>query len=258
MIRLENSLENLGFSEKKAQIYLAILELAEASVIEIAKKTGLKRTTVYNILPELISEGYIKTGVNKKKKFFFVENPESLRHQKEEELKTIEKLLPELRAIHNIIPYKPKVTFYEGIGGMKELYQDTLDSLSAGDTLLSYIGMTDFYNYMPKEYEDYYVADRVRRKVKLRMIAPWSKEAQAWKDGAVENLREVKIVNNPDFKFRADTEIYADKVALISFRENFLGVIIQSKEISEMHRIAFEIMWNSIPNQSAVSKSRLV
>ena len=188
----------------------------------------------------------IVAGTRKKKRFFFVENLQQLKTEIEEHLETVNRVLPELRAIHNILPYKPKITFYEGIGGMKELYQDTLDSLSAGDTLLSYIGMSDFYNYMPKEYEDYYVAERVRKRIKLRMIAPWSKEAQNWKDEAVSKLREVKIVNNPNFKFKADTEIYANKVALISFRENFMGVIIESKEISEMQRIAFELMWNSL------------
>jgi len=46
------------------------------------------------------------------------------------------------------------------------------------------------------------------------------------------------------FRFDADTEIYANKVALISYRENFLGVIIESKEISQMQRSAFELMWS--------------
>lgn len=246
MNSLEKPLEKLGFSDKEAKIYLALLELGQGSVVDIAAKADLKRTTVYNFLPEMLRKGLVKAGARKKRRFFFVENLQHLKAETEERLETVNGILPELRAIHNVIPYKPKISFYEGLGGMKELYQDTLDSLSAGDTLLSYIGMADFYNYMPKEYEDYYVAERVRRKIRLRMIAPWSKEAQVWKDEAVKNLREVKIVNNPDFKFRADTEIYANKVALISFRENFMGVIIESKEISEMQRIAFELMWNSL------------
>ncbi len=52
---------NLGFSEKKAKIFLALLQLGETNVIEIAQKAKLKRTTVYNILPELVDEGLVAT-----------------------------------------------------------------------------------------------------------------------------------------------------------------------------------------------------
>ena len=48
------------------------------------------------------------------------------------------------------------------------------------------------------------------------------------------------------YRFNADMEIYANKVALISYRENFLGVIVESKEINQMQRAAFELMWNSL------------
>ena len=52
-------------------------------------------------------------------------------------------------------------------------------------------------------------------------------------------------------------EIYANKVALISYRENFLGVIVESKEINQMQRAAFELMWDSLESgrQSPVMKS---
>lgn len=246
MDNLEKPLEKLGFSGKEAKVYLALLELGQGSIIEIAGKSGLKRTTVYNLLPELLQKGLIKSGARKKRTFFFVENLQYLKAETEERLETINDILPELRAIHNIIPYKPKITFYEGIGGMKELYQDTLDSLNPGDVLLSYTGLSDFYNFMPKEYEQYYVAERVKKKIRIRIIAPPSPVAENWKKTGREALREVKIVNNPDFRFNADTEIYANKVALISYRENFIGVIVESKEINQMQRMAFELMWNSL------------
>ena len=63
---------------------------------------------------------------------------------------------------------------------------------------------------------------------------------------AQSTLREIKVVPNENFKFSADTEIYGNKVALISHSENFMGVIIESKEISQMQRMAFEIMWNAL------------
>jgi HTH-type transcriptional regulator, sugar sensing transcriptional regulator len=246
MKELEKSLEKLGFHEKKAAIYIALLELGEGSVIELAKKTGLKRTTVYNILPEMVQEGLVRTAVKQKHRFFFIENPNNLKQDYQDKIHLIDKILPELRAIHNVIPYKPRITFYEGVGGMKELYQDTLDSLKPGDTILSYTGFRDYYKFMPREYMDWYVEERVRRKIRIRMIVPESETTREIWPQAQSTLREIKIVPQASWQFSADTEIYANKVALISHTENFMGVILESKEINQMQRMAFEIMWNAL------------
>lgn len=242
----ENTLQTIGFSKKKARIYLAILELGEASVIEIGKKAGLKRTTVYNILPELITEGLVKKSVKNKKRFFFIEDPTLLKINLEEKISAIEKSLPELKAMQTIIPYKPLITFYEGLGGAKDLYRDTLDSLSAGDTILSFTGLTDFYELMPKDFSQWYIKERVKRKIRIKIITPKSKAAEEWQKNAAKELREIKIVNNADFKFNGDTEIYGNKIALISYKENFIGVIIESKEISQMQKAAFQLIWDSL------------
>lgn len=241
---VENTLETIGFSKKKAKIYLAVLELGEASVIEIGKKAELKRTTVYNILPELITEGLVKKSAKGKKKFFFIEDPVSLKTNLEEKMNAFEKSLPELKAMQTIIPYKPRITFYEGLNGAKDLYRDTLDSLLPGDTILSFTGLTDFYELIPKDFSQWYIKERVKRKIRIKIITQKSKAADEWQKNAARELREIKIVNNSNFKFDGDTEIYGNKIALISYKENFMGVIIESKEISQMQRTAFDIMWD--------------
>jgi sugar-specific transcriptional regulator TrmB len=246
MKELTESLEKLGFQEKKANIYVALLELGEGSVIDLAKKTGLKRTTVYNILPEMVQEGLVRTGVKKKHRFFFIENPNNLKQDFQDKIHIIDKLLPELRAIHNIIPNKPKITFYEGIGGMKDLYLNTLDSLHGGDIILSYTGFKDYYKFMPREFMDWYVAERIKRKIRIKMIVPDSETTREILQQAQNTLREIKVVPQAEWQFSADTEIYANKVALISHTENFMGVILESKEINQMQRMAFEIMWNAL------------
>jgi len=254
MNSLEKPLEDLGFTDKEAKVYLAMLELGQGSVIDIAGKAGLKRTTVYNLLPEMLQKGLIKVGARKRRRFFFIENLQNLKTETEERLETINSVLPELRAIHNIIPYKPKIIFYEGVGGMKELYQDTLDSLSGGDTILSYTGLEDFFQFMPREYMDWYVAERVRRKIRIRIIVPDSEATKEILPVAEKTLREIKVVKDPKFRYSADTEIYSNKVALISYRENFMGVIVESKEINQMQRMAFELMWNSLTSPGPSSQ----
>lgn len=247
---IQSSLEYIGLKPKEAKIYRALLELGEASVVQIAKNAGIKRTTVYNILPDFISRGIASSTTKKKRRVYFVEDPRSLKNDIKEKGNVIDNLMPELLAIQNVIPSKPRITFYEGVGGMKDLYEDTLDSCKEGDSVLSYTGLSDFSELMPKEYADYYIGERVKRKIRARIIASNSPTAQSWKKTAMHDLRDIRIVNNPLFKFNADMEIYGNKVALISYRENFMGVIIESREINHMQRAAFELMWNSLESNN--------
>jgi HTH-type transcriptional regulator, sugar sensing transcriptional regulator len=242
----QNILEEIGFSKKKAKIYLAILELGDASANDIAKEVGIKRTTVYNILPELIDDGFVKKTIKNKRSVFFIEDPNLLKTHLEEKLKMIEKSLPEFRSLQNILPFKPKIVFYEGFGGVKELYKDTLDNSSSGDLIQSFTGITDYQRLIPKDISKEYIENRIKKKIRIRVIAINSEVAQKWKKNAIKELREIKIVNDAGFKFDGDMEIYGNKVALISYRENFMSVVIESKEISQMQRMAFELMWNSI------------
>jgi sugar-specific transcriptional regulator TrmB len=245
MKNVEKSLQYIGLTPKEAKIYLALLELGEAPVTEIARKTGIKRTTVYNLLPDLIDRGIVTSAPRNKRRIYFVEDPRALKEDVWEKEKAIDYLLPDLMRIQRIVPYKPHVTYYEGEGGMRDFYQDTLESSKPGDTILSFTGLYDFYQYMPREYERYYVDERIKRKIRIRIIAPHSAVAEAWNRTESKELRDVRIANSPEFRFNADMEIYANKVALISYRENFLGVIIESNEINQMMRLAFELMWSS-------------
>ena len=242
----EKTLEEIGFSKKKAKIYLSILALGDASAIDIAKEVGIKRTTVYNILPELVSDGFVKKTIKNKKSVFFVENPDLLKTQLEEKLRLINKALPDIRSLQNVTPFKPKIIFYEGFGGAMELYRDTLDSSSSGDIILSFTGVSDLQKLMPQDISKEYIEDRVKRKIRIKVIAIKSDVMEQWQRDAEKELREIKIVENDKFKFDGDIEIYGNKVAMISYKENFMGVVIESKEISQMQRMAFELMWNSI------------
>lgn len=238
--------ETMGISEKESQIYLALLELGQATVIEIANKTKIKRTTVYNLLPGMIHSDLVKTAINKKHRIFFVDDVRNLQSKLEDKQRSIGKLLPELAAMHNILPIKPKVTYYEGEAGMKDLYLDTLNSSRAGDIIYAYTGMNDFYNIFPKDFAEYYINERVKRKIRVQVIAPKTPAALDWLNTAPQTLREIKLLDDPNFTFKADMEIYGNKVALISYKENFMGVIIESKEISDMQKFAFKLMWDAI------------
>jgi len=235
-----------GLSDKEIQIYLTLLQLGEGSVIDIARKAGLKRTTVYNMLPTLVESGLINVTVKNKRKRFFIEDVGVLQKILEDKQNILGRILPDLRTLHNIIPFKPKTTFYEGRGGFKEMVYDLFKTCKPGDEVLSFIGSNKFHEVLPENFANEYWKERIRKKISTRVLSPRFEASEDMVKTAIQQLRKIKLIDDPDFIFQAGIEIYGDKIALMSYKENYMGVIIESIEITRMLRCIFNLLWKKI------------
>ena len=65
---LVQQLEKSGFTNKEALVYVTVLELGGAFPSRIAEYSGLRRSTVYNVLVTLSVRGLVNE-IKKKKKF---------------------------------------------------------------------------------------------------------------------------------------------------------------------------------------------
>lgn len=99
IMEIRHLLEQFGLAGKKADIYLASLELGSSTVIEIAKKSGVKRTTCYDILLELEKEGFIFETAKGKKRLFSGEDPEKIKSSLSEKERRFSEILPQLKSI---------------------------------------------------------------------------------------------------------------------------------------------------------------
>jgi sugar-specific transcriptional regulator TrmB len=237
------ALEKLGFTSKQRAVYVACLELGGARASDIARKARVERTTSYNILSDLIKSGLITQSKQGDSYIFIAEDPRILEKQCQEKLQIAKNLLPELEAIHNVTQSKPKISFYEGWEGAKKIYEDGLETLKPGEILLNYTGFEEYLDYMPREYLENYIKRRVQKKIRIKIISPYSKTADEFYKRAVKELREMRITAVKQWNFTGDIHIYKNKVGIISFKDNFMSVLIESQEIADMQRAAFELMW---------------
>ena len=67
MNEISQKLQNIGLSEKGANVYLASLKLGEATVLSLAKHSGVKRTSIYYVLSELKELGALSETKRQKK-----------------------------------------------------------------------------------------------------------------------------------------------------------------------------------------------
>jgi HTH-type transcriptional regulator, sugar sensing transcriptional regulator len=234
----------LGLDGRKADVYLAVLELGSGTVIEIAKKAKIKRTTCYDILLNLVDMGYVSGTVKGKKRLFIGEDPEKIKKDLKRKEGLISEILPMLKSIHNIKGVKPKIRYYEGIEGLKEAYDDTLKY--SGEILA--FGSEDIYNVLGRSFVEDYIKRRVRKNISVRAILPSTEylEKEIFVRDIVQ-LRACKPIAKGKYPFSIEIDIYGkQKVALISNKEQ-LAVIIESTEIFNTLKFIFNLCWDNLP-----------
>ena len=113
-------LKSLGFSDKSAKIYLALLSLGPSSVRNLAEFCNLNRGTLYDNLKWLQEKGIITYYQKDTKQYFVADDPDRLKRLvenqqkelKEAEIK-LEKTIPELQALYNRGGERPVARYYE-------------------------------------------------------------------------------------------------------------------------------------------------
>lgn len=244
-MEIKQVLQKLGLNGKKADVYLSTLELGGASVIEIAKKSGIKRTTCYDIITDLICEGFLLETPKGVRRLFVAEDPEKIQRNLASKERLFSEILPQLRSIHNTRALKPKIKFYEGKEGLKEVYADTMryktETLGfASDDIIKVMGMEWSLEYLEK-----------RKKLGLwaKAIIPSTEFMSAnFLSKNIEQLRLAKTIDPKKYPFSIEIVIYGhNKVALISAKEE-TGLIVEGQEIYNTLKFIFQLVWDLLPD----------
>ena len=77
-MRYPDMLKEIGFSPKEIYVYEALLELDTAAPAEISKKTGLNRSSCYDVLSVLMKRGLVIKLKKNKKIYFHAADPRQL------------------------------------------------------------------------------------------------------------------------------------------------------------------------------------
>ncbi len=240
---LKNTLETIGLSDKEARIYLANLELGETSVERLAKKSKIKRTTVYDVIESLAEKGLIGSTIKNKKHYYFATDPRELEDKLEEKKLLLKKSLPELLSITNLIDKKPRIKFYEGVEGIKEVYLDTLKH--PNQPLWAWVS-DEIFDVLDQEFIDYYVPKRIKNKILAYVIAPNSPKLKQYITDSGKSLRLTKIDPSPTFNVEVEIDLYGNnKISILAFKEK-IGLIIESRKIFTTLKSIFDSHWERL------------
>lgn len=91
-----DDLQALGLSEKEAITYLTLHEYGASAVSTLARRTGIKRTSLYDVINALFERGLISSFEQGGAKYYIIDDVNKLLIQQKQRVVIGEKLVTEL------------------------------------------------------------------------------------------------------------------------------------------------------------------
>ena len=233
-------LAGLGLEEKEAATYLALLELGEATILKISRRSGVKRPTTYLILGELEKKGFVSRVVRYKKTFYVPQHPQKLVAEAEIRLKELQSVMPQFEALFHKAEQKPCVVMFEG----KERLDMAYDELFVVKGEVLFISSLELsQEAFPRSYRklDYSLFSP---KFRTREIISDSAEGRAYATRVHGPYREVRFIPKELLPFEMDIGIFGNRTLITSVKKEFFTISIESDEMAQAFRTMFHVMWN--------------
>jgi len=237
-------LTNLGLTDGEAKVYLALLKLGSSTVGPIVKESKIAYSNIYEVLERLIQKGLASFIIKQKTKYFQATEPYRLEEylkNKEQEIqkqkKSLKELIPSLNALINSKESKTDAEIFIGTKGLKTAYEKLGSNLTKKEEVLF------FYIYekenADKSDEFYNSMFDITKKLKARGLA--NKEyKKSWFMQKAKNIMKVKFV---DFPLPGNIDIIQNKMMLISWHPEIVGILINSESIARHFRNYFNKIW---------------
>jgi len=232
-MNIEEVLKQIGLDEKQSKVYYAVLCLGLSGVTAIAKKAEIERTYCYAILNDLVDQGLIvKNDLQNAPSCYCVVDPTRIEEIAKERLETVHKALSQMKSIYEVGERQPVVKFYQGVEGIKKVYDNAKSSISK--KIFGIINPTSAYGVVGDDL-DKISKSAVSAGVEINDLVVSGQEAKNYLDKAKKLGSVVKILPK-GMSFATDFLIYDERVALISFENPVHGYEIESPEIANAFR----------------------
>lgn len=238
-MNLKTILKNIGLSENDAKIYLALLELGEANLKELADKSGIPRTSLYTPVGKLTERGIIEFYKRGGRRYYLASAPEKVLRIYESSLAALEENLESFRELRGETRKRPQIRFFEGREGIRLVLNEILEEKRP---LLAITCIEDMQK-VAWDYFENFIQKRVKQNLPVKLLTNRSREAETFKDADAKELRETRFVPR-EYRFDTANYIFGDKVALFSLKqEPVIAVLIEDKSIAETQRMYFDLIW---------------
>lgn len=238
---IPDTLQNLGLEPKETAIYLALLELGEATILTIARKSGIKRPTAYLVLRSLEEKGFASRIIRGKKTSFSPQHPRKLLTEAELRLKELQEVVPQLESLFHREEGRPRVMIYEGKSELDRAYDESF--ITKGEILyMGTLGLSmETFPRTFKKVEFVTLSPEFR----IRELVDDSEESRKYAERVREPYHGVRFISKEFLPFEADIGIFGNRTLISSVKKEYFTIGIESEEITRVFRTIFEVMWRA-------------
>ncbi len=234
-------LKAFSLDKREQKIYLAALELGESLQVPLAEKAGMKRTTLREILPALLSQGILQQVIRGKRSYLIARDPRDLVKDLSVKAQRATELLPFLLALQSGPTEKPEVQFFDGIEGIKFTYSELL---KVGKPMYSFLNIDNIHPKILDWLLTEFIPNRIAKKIEGFTILNSSKKQDEILPEAPH--RHNCIVSAEKYPFDLDIIFTGEYAALIHYKQDQSpnAILIRSKAttttLSSIYRLIID------------------
>lgn len=246
---LQSSLQLLGLMPKEIKFFITCFTIGPASVNDIKKVARLERSTAYLIAEELLKRGLIEEDFKNYKKLLRTIEPKELlrmvsarqrvlgRNQLE-----LQEHLGELNSLHQASEIRPKVRVFQGVKGLFSIQEDILQSKT---NILLWTNQETEHQFFTDVYHKKFIETRFKRNIPILVLAVHNAAGEKLQKDDKKILRQTKILPKKTI-FSPETYIYDNKIAILDYKKDIIGVVIESEPMATAQRAIFEMTWQTL------------
>ncbi len=235
------SLQNLGLTEREAEIYLILLDTGSTTTGQIIKKSGLHKATVYSILQRLIDQGLVSYVIKDGIRYFEAADPDTLLNVLREREENLLEVLPELKRRKDSAKQKQKITVFEGWKGMETVYGMLSNTLQKGETYYAFGASKGEDEKRTQIFFNKFVKKTSKKGIKQKVIFNETARGNIAEQYNYPDLYEAKHM---PYTTPAEVGICRDKALITILEKNPTTILIDDKKVSESFKNYFNLLWN--------------
>lgn len=232
------NLQELGYSEKESKVILALNEYGAMPASTISRVTGLKRSSVYNVLIPLKESNIISYYKQGNHNYFVIDDLNKLYYLAKEKLALSKNLVMRLQHANSHVQ-NIQVNYYRGQQGYFEVYKEMLKVNPA--EILCWVDFR-FLSIIQPEEEEKYLQERLQRNIPARILMTDSAGARRFKSKDHGLKRETRLLGGT-FTFETTAFLYEDYVAIFDFQKPITAIRIHHPGIYKMFLQIFNAHW---------------
>jgi len=226
-----------GLTREEAETYALLLRDGAQTAGSLLHGLKLKRGTLYQVLRGLKAKGLVSESGEHKTLLFSPESPDRLldrvREKKDEVARaeaSVMSALPELKTAYLAASQKPIFRFYEGIEGLKAIYESQIETAKE-IWFLRAVEARAYEKHFGKWWA-HFIRRRKERGIVTHGLTPDTPGANH--DPAVDKAWGVvrTWIRPEDYASPVEIDVYGDTVAIISYGKEIFGLTMENPMIA--------------------------